>query len=174
MPYSYSTCAAVLAGFLMLPTVGWTDELSLTGGAGWGVGMFNGTGKDVQQEVIVAGYSRSLSNRLELLAEVQALINHRPHSGQYLGGALNFKYNFGSPNQTIRPYLLAGGGAGHLDADLEQSDGFNFLLQAAIGVTIKQVLRVEVRYHHISNAKTRAPNPGLNSIMILVGPRWNF
>ena len=71
-----------------------------------------------------------------------------------------------------RWHLMAGTGAGVLDADLDwQSDGLNFLLQGGVGLHI-QDWRVDLRLHHISNARLRSPNRGTNGVLVLVGRRW--
>lgn len=69
-------------------------------------------------------------------------------------------------------HAVLGTGAGVLDADLDwQSDGFNFLLQGGVGMEWRR-LRVDVRLHHISNARLRQPNSGTNAVMVLLGGRW--
>ena len=71
-----------------------------------------------------------------------------------------------------RWHLMAGTGAGVLDADLDwQSDGLNFLLQGGVGFHVRD-WRVDLRLHHISNARLRSPNRGTNGVLVLVGRRW--
>ena len=64
------------------------------------------------------------------------------------------------------------------DFDLEQRDGFNFILQGGAGiqwlVTNRTALTVSYLFHHISNAGIQTPNEGFNQHMILFGPTFFF
>jgi hypothetical protein len=74
-------------------------------------------------------------------------------------------------DQKIKPYLLAGVGAGGVDINSawdEQADGGNFILQAGYGINLPLGLGIEYRFHHISNASLNAPNKGPNTNIILI------
>ena len=69
-------------------------------------------------------------------------------------------------------FVIAGSGVGHLNADLDfQDDGFNFILQGGVGRKIGD-WRMDLRIHHISNARLREPNTGTNGVLLLFGRTW--
>lgn len=97
--------------------------------------------------------------------------------GQYLnlrkgfmaGGTVGFR------RPLVGPFFVSAGiGAAYLTSDLEQRTGLNFILQAGVGLRVRlsDRLRVgaEVRFHHLSTARLRRPNPGINAVVFMLGP----
>jgi hypothetical protein len=75
------------------------------------------------------------------------------------------------------PYVSIGGGLGWTNLQIEEIDRrFNFLLQGSVGVrravSESDALTLEARLSHISNGGTKAPNLGLNCLVLLAG--WRF
>ena len=161
-------------------------RVALTAGPALGFDFLESRGNDnadVEQVVALGSWSKGISDRMaiehwyagnfDLVGEGQLLFNQEPHSGFFGGATLSLRYNlleFGR----VTPFAHVGVGGGYLAYDLEdQRDGFNFALQAGLGlhwsVARRRGLFVEYRYHHISNANTRHPNSGINSQMLMIG-----
>jgi opacity protein-like surface antigen len=121
----------------------------------------------------VKGLDRWYEGNFDLVGEWQIFHNSVPRSGYFTGGAMSIRYNFLRLRRVV-PFVEAGGGMGFLKFGLaDQSDGFNFILQAGGGfevpITERVGLQAKYRYHHISNAKIRQPNDGINSHLLLFG-----
>jgi hypothetical protein len=86
------------------------------------------------------------------------------------------KWNFSSNRRWI-PYFEMGAGMLLTTEDVpEKTFPFNFTPQAGFGLHIltspKQAFTASLKYMHISNGGLDSPNPGINSIQILVGYHW--
>lgn len=167
--------AILLCGMLLFPCAEvQADELALLAGHGQGTSVFGDAGEDIGQWAIVVQGARPLSDRLDLLTEAQFQLTYQPGPGRFGAVVLGLRYNLGEA-LGARPYVSAGAGVGYLGAvGLRQRNGFNFALQAAAGARFGDHWLAEVRFHHISNADLREPNPGLNAVQFLVGPRWEW
>ena len=81
---------------------------------------------------------------------------------------LGFRWNF-LPRHTLQPLLVAHGGfIESVNAiPVTQAGSFNFTFDLGAGIewyrTRTQSLRVEYRYHHISNKNTAPANPGIDN-----------
>lgn len=100
------------------------------------------------------------------------------HPAGYMLGwmPVGARYYFGRGNTL--PYFSIGGGFGWTDlVELDEIDRrFNFLLQGSAGIRRSVASggewTLEARWDHISNAGTKLPNLGLNSVVVLAG--WRF
>jgi opacity protein-like surface antigen len=161
-------------------------RIALTMGSGSGFDFLQSRGNqnsDVEGIVALGSWSNGISERLaaeswyagnvDLVGEGQLLFNQEPHSGFFGAGTLSLRYNLLNFGRVV-PFARVGAGVGYLAYDLDdQRDGFNFTLQAGVGlhwsVAARRGLFVEYRYHHISNANTRHPNAGINSQLLVIG-----
>lgn len=138
----------------------------------WGIGISDPMGGD-------AWYR----GNFELLMEGAILIQTDPTDGFGAGLTAMVRYNFLSEGRFI-PFVEGGAGLLGIDFDLSsrrrpeaeiggQRDGFNFSLHFGVGshyfVSDRTALTGEVRYHHISNAETRQPNNGIDSVVFMLG-----
>ena len=89
---------------------------------------------------------------------------------------INLKWNFSSA-KLLTPYLELGGGTLFTTSNVPAgTNSVNFRTHAGFGVhfsnnrSIKPTL--EVRYEHISNAGLASPNPGINTLQVLIGMNW--
>jgi hypothetical protein len=118
-----------------------------------------------------------LRGNVDLLFEAALLYNTAPHSGFGGGLGTSMRYNFLFSRLAV-PYLEINFGVLGLDFDMNrQSDGFNFNVGAGIGshwrLNDHISVTTEVRWQHISNAGTRLPNDGINTIQFMLGfYRW--
>ena len=115
---------------------------------------------------------------LALRAEGTLLVNFEPRSGVAGGVGLLLRYDFREAER-VRPYVQAGLGLLGLDFDLaDQDDGFAFTVQGGAGLVYRWSDRISfdwgVRFHHISNAYTAAPNGGIDTLQLLVGAAYHF
>jgi lipid A 3-O-deacylase len=86
------------------------------------------------------------------------------------------KWNFTSTHRWI-PYFETGAGMLFTTDDVpEKTFPFNFTPQAGFGFHIltgrRQAFTLAFKYMHISNGGLDRPNPGINSIQVLVGYHW--
>jgi opacity protein-like surface antigen len=117
--------------------------------------------------------------QLALLAEGTYLDAFEPRDGHAAGAALLLRYHWLGLSERFVPFVQAGAGMVELDFDLaDQEDGFNFTLQAGVGVLYRVGRRAAVtaewRLHHISNAGLDAPNDGINTGQVLIGASFFF
>lgn len=157
--------------------------------AGYGVGFrfanpsFNKELRDVGMINVIPRVGFGISDpvgvdswyhgNVEILLEGAFLWNTSPHSGFGGGGGTTLRYNFLSWDRFV-PYIDANGGLIGMDFELEnQSDGFNFNVGAGAGahwfLTDRTAFTTEVRWQHISNARTKLPNNGINDVLFLGG-----
>lgn len=117
---------------------------------------------------------------VEFLFEGAFLWNTEPISGSAAGFSTTLRYNFLSSERVV-PYVDANFGIVDLDFNLElQADGFNFNVGFGTGahwfVSTDTAISTELRWQHISNKETQAPNNGINAALFLLGvsyfPRW--
>jgi lipid A 3-O-deacylase len=162
------------------------QQIALLAGGGFGLRMFGNHDPHEDQPRIFGVFGRwgiGLSDPLaqgtfytgnvELDVEPMLLLNYQPQDGWAAGGSLLLHYNFLDAGAIV-PFVEGGGGASHLDFDLEsQSDGFTFPLQAAIGfhafASPRTAVTASLGYYHLSNAGLRYPNWGINTVMIRIG-----
>ena len=90
--------------------------------------------------------------------------------------AVNLKWNFTNLEQTV-PFLELGGGVLFTNAKVPANTSrVNFVTHGAFGFQFfnneRRALTASVRYEHISNAGLTVPNPGINTVQILVGLNW--
>ena len=86
------------------------------------------------------------------------------------------KWNFSSNRRWI-PFFEAGAGMLLTSEDVpEKTFPFNFTPQAGFGFHLltspKTAFTLSLKYMHISNGGLDRPNPGINSIQLLVGYHW--
>jgi len=113
---------------------------------------------------------------LEFAVEGVFHANRQPVEGMAAGGALALRWNF-LPWVRVVPYFSAALGALYLDYDLRtQDDGFNFVLYGDVGahalVTDRLAISAGYRLQHISNARIRDPNLGVDTSFALIGVTW--
>ena len=90
---------------------------------------------------------------------------------------LLLKWNFTSTHHRWIPYFETGAGMLFTTDDVpEKTFPFNFTPQAGFGFHIltgrKQAFTLAFKYMHISNGGLDRPNPGINSVQVLVGYHW--
>jgi len=100
-----------------------------------------------------------------------------PESNFEVGISFFFKYNL-FKKKKISPYIKGGSGIIYISQDnYEQSTDVNFVDQICAGarfIVKKAVLFIEYRFRHISNARIKHPNSGLNSNIYLFGFTFPF
>ena len=118
--------------------------------------------------------------QLSLGAEAVYIQFREPHLTHGIGFTPKIKYTFVAPDR-IRPYAEFAGGPFWTDLGgkiPEQHGQFNFIVTGGIGIsyflTDQAALNVGYRFQHISNARTRQPNVGLNSNLPFVGFSFYF
>ncbi len=89
---------------------------------------------------------------------------------------VNLKWNFTSSPRTI-PFLELGGGVLFTNTKVPANTSrVNFVTHGALGVQFfrneRRAFTTSVRYEHISNAGLTVPNPGINTVQVLVGVNW--
>jgi lipid A 3-O-deacylase len=92
------------------------------------------------------------------------------NSTVYGGGfnPINLKWNFTS-SRRVTPYLELGGGTLFSTRDVPNgTNNVNFRTHGSLGIHLGGST-VEVRYEHISNAGLASPNPGINTVQVMVG-----
>jgi len=166
-------------------------QLGLTLGYGHGV-SFAGSGAieghRVRELILLPHYQIALTRpplsrawyrgQLSFRAEATLIVNFEPHTGVAGGLGLLLRYHFLSLGPW-RPYIEGGAGFLGLDLDLaDQVDGFAFQPQGGVGLLYAMSPRTSVelgtRFHHISNAFTRSPNGGIDSMQVLFGVTHHF
>lgn len=165
------------------------QRLSLVSGFGWGFGAFGSEGHDTSDAntvPLIASWAigsepffdeTPFVSNVEIQLEAQLLLLTQPGSGFGGGGAFALRYNWLAWDPVFW-FIEIGLGIVGIDYDLEQSDGFNFILQSGTGLHWRLgndwALTTQYRFHHISNAKLKSDNPGINSHMVLIGPTFYF
>lgn len=89
-----------------------------------------------------------------------------------MGVVINSKWSFVA-NNSVTPYLFAGGGGLYTEADIPgTSSELKGVYQAGAGVQLDRgrlQYSFEIRYHHLSNGGVSEPNDPLNSSRLLFG-----
>jgi opacity protein-like surface antigen len=122
---------------------------------------------------------RWYKGRLQFRAEATMIANFQPRNGFAGGLALLLRYSWNTRGN-VRPYFQIGAGFLGLDLDIEsdQIDGFAFQPQGGIGVVWRlgkrHAIDFGVRYQHISNAFTRLPNGGIDTMQYTIGYAYHF
>jgi lipid A 3-O-deacylase len=116
-----------------------------------------------------------LRGRFEYAVDaVPVFLAFQPANTAYGAGfdPLGLKWNFQRQGR-ISPYLELTGGVLFSNHDIPTgTNAVNFMPQAALGMHIlgiKRNVSLELRYMHISNAGLATPNPGINTVQVLVG-----
>lgn len=127
--------------------------------------MFNNPGLEVKGET-------------EFLTEFFANAVVSPDNNQEVGFDILVKYSY-PVTEKINPYFFTGGGIIYTSQHThEQSTQWNFLPQAAVGVSydLKEDFSIDMewRYRHLSNANRKLPNDGINVYMFLIGATWKY
>lgn len=96
-----------------------------------------------------------------------------PDANVELGVTFLFKYAF-PLTERFMPYVKFGAGPAYMTLHTrEQSTQFNFVDSAGMGFNwfLKEdvALACEFRYRHMSNARIKSPNKGINTYLALVG-----
>jgi len=115
---------------------------------------------------------------VETLYEGALFHNTAQNGGYGIGLGTTLHYNFLFSNKIV-PFIDANFGIISLNLDLErQSDGFNFNVGFGGGahwfVSDNTAITTEIRWQHISNAKTELPNDGINAGLFLLGVSYFF
>lgn len=101
-----------------------------------------------------------------------------PTSASLVGLTPHLRYNFATGTRLV-PFLDFGAGVMATSIGLpDLSTRFEFNEQGTVGAhwvfRDQLALTVEVRAIHISNARIREPNNGVNSVMGMIGLTWFF
>ena len=119
-----------------------------------------------------------LRGTLEYALEVVPALVVRQSTPVFGGGfnPLLLQYNFVA-SRGIVPFIQVGAGMLFTNRTVPaRSSEFNFTPQGGFGVYLfrrhTSALSIGVRYHHISNAGIRRPNPGINSMYFYSGFSW--
>jgi hypothetical protein len=120
-----------------------------------------------------------LRGSLEYAADVIPvyLLFFRGHVSYAAGlDPLVLKWNFSS-GSGFAPYLELGAGILFSGDDIPPGTSrVNFMPQAAVGVQVftssRRAVTVAATYLHISNAGLASPNPGINTVQVLIGYQW--
>jgi opacity protein-like surface antigen len=165
--------------------------------AGYGIGFRIGSKADRESSRELAGVRLiefiprigvGISDRLggdawyggnvETLFEGALFHNTAQNGGYGVGLGTTLRYNFIFSDQIV-PFIDANFGIITLNLDLErQSDGFNFNVGFGGGahwfLSDNMAITTEIRWQHISNAKTKLPNDGINVGLFLLGFSYFF
>jgi len=109
--------------------------------------------------------------KIEPVLGLLTSFNNRGEAGL---SPIGVRYNFTGLSGRTVPYVEGQLGAVYLDVpNSVQGSTFNFITGAAAGIkyfiTQKTALNLQCRYRHLSNAGIDTPNPGINSVQLLVG-----
>jgi len=116
-----------------------------------------------------------LRGRFEYAVDVVPAFLLTQRNGTAYGLGLNpvgLKWNFATP-QSVTPYVELGGGLLFSNTQVPPGTSrVNFTPTGALGLHFlrsKYNWSAEVRFMHISNAGLATPNPGINTIQVLLG-----
>jgi hypothetical protein len=119
-----------------------------------------------------------LRGTLEYALEVVPVLVVRQSTAVFGSGfnPLLLQYNFVASHKIV-PFVQVGAGTLLTERMVPaRSSDFNFTPQGGFGIYLfrrpKTAFSVGVRYHHISNAGIRKPNPGINSMYFYSGLSW--
>lgn len=188
------TLSLILLVWLIVPSSAYCEDNVLLRKGSWNIGVWTGGGSgvtgtttDTNLWLTGARFGKVLTDqkgrgilrgRLEYAVEaIPAFLVFQDSTvyGFDLTPVL-FKWNFTSSARWI-PYFETGAGMLFTTDDVpEKTFPFNFTPQAGFGfhipTTPKQAFTVAFKYMHISNGGLDKPNPGINSIQVLVGYHW--
>jgi len=122
--------------------------------------------------------SNAFRGNLELVLEPTYIHLDSQPSGDVFGAAFLPRWLLVG-NDTIRPYVQAGGGilGGRVGPRTGDCD-LNFLLEGGLGIALfvstHAAIDIGYRYQHISNGRLCSPNYGVNSNMGVVGFSYFF
>ena len=154
------------AGMLLVASAQ-AEEVYVLGGHVQGTTAFGSDEAEPSSPVLVAGWA---SDRLGVWGDVRLEVEAQGMR-HWQGVAVGLRWDLWDGW-----HVGAGTGVGALHADLDwQADGLNFLLQGEVGRRFwcrRACWRVDVRLHHISNARLRQPNTGTNGVLVLIGRSW--
>ena len=147
-------------------------HLGLAAGYGFSV-HFNRGRADERLLLLAPSLDWRLSPRLDFVVEGRFEQDFAPKG--YILGLLPLGARLALGRRRTVPYVSIGAGFGWTSlVPLEEVDRrFNFLLQGGMGMRGElsrgRAFSLEVRLCHLSNAGTRRPNLGLNSLVLLTG-----
>jgi len=162
------------------------QQIALLAGSAFAVPIFGSNRREIDHTHIVGLFPRwaiGLSDPLargafyegnvELDVQPMVLLNFDHYSGWVAGGSLLLHYNFLRGGRIV-PFVEGGAGASYLAFHLrDQADGLTYPLEASLGFHVLSFLRgavtASVGYYHLSNARRRYPNLGVNAVMIRLG-----
>jgi len=158
------------------------DSWGVLGGYGQSFPGWGQTTERVETLDLVPRYNHLLKNNIgsgwyrgfhSIILELPLHLVVSPEVSGMIGINFLASYTF-TAGQEIRPYLFGGGGPVYSFADIPgMGADLNGNYQFGVGFEQETYrgynLLIELRYHHISNAGTSAPNVPLNSCKLLVG-----
>ena len=179
----YARLVLVLAALLPAPRlIAQTEPIPIGQPPQWGLAAGYGFtwhlnhGRSNEHVLLfVPAVSFRVSSRLEYIVEGHLAQYFSPGGTMFGVMPLGGRLYLGS-GRTL-PYVSIGGGFGWTNLEIQEIDRrFNFLLQGSVGVrravSETAALTLEARLAHISNGGTKAPNLGLNCLVVLAG--WRF
>jgi hypothetical protein len=156
-----------------------TRALTASVGRSWGFG-WNDAGL-ATTDARFAGFHPQLgwfqTSRVELYGEATLHFYWQPVPAIFAGVmGIGGRYHL-FEDRAWTPYVLGSAGLGWTSLDIVEIDRvFNF--QVVWGAGLRQITRsgpgwlFEFRNHHISNARTRGENIGINSATFVAGVHW--
>jgi hypothetical protein len=149
-------------------------EFTISGGIGGKLPLHRFDDRDNTHFVsVVPSVGYFIKDKQELVLEAPILYYDKPQHAMAAGVDLMYRYYF-TRNRKFSPFIELGAGANYVGLDIRDLTGkFQFSLQGGVGVRRKISDRgdvvVSLRWHHFSNAGTRAPNIGTNDSFLLIG-----
>lgn|SRR5581483_902526 len=162
-------------------------ELGLTAGFGLGMAAFGSSqAHDLALGTLnygwmltgVLGEDHWYRGNVELLGQVFGGEQVNPRRAWVAEGAALLRYNFATGTPCV-PFAQLGAGAGGTDiGGPDLSTTFEFNVQGGLGVHYffrrNAALTFQYRLLHLSNARIRSPNLGVNVNMFEAGVSWFF
>ena len=149
-------------------------EYSLNAGFGGKIPLHRfGARSETRFTAVMPSVGYFVSDHQEVLLEAPILYYYNPHHGFTAGVDVMYRYHF-SRNRDFTPFVEIGAGVNYVNMQVRELTGkFQFSLQGGIGVRHRisdhSDLIASLRWHHFSNAGTRAPNIGLNDSFFVIG-----
>lgn len=149
-------------------------EISISAGVGNKLPFHRFDGRtETHFTAVVPSVGYFIKDRQEIILEAPILFYNKPESAIAAGADVMYRYHF-SRNRKFSPFVELGAGVNYVGLDVRELGGkFQFSLQGGVGVRSKisdhgDVI-ISLRWHHFSNAGTRAPNIGLNESLLMIG-----
>lgn len=105
---------------------------------------------------------------------VLGYVDNLNHRGQFGLSPVGFRYNLTASGGRLIPFVECTLGAVYLDVPKEiQGTRFNFTESFGVGMRVFVsdgfALEVSGRFRHLSNGGIKEPNPGINTVFVVVG-----